>query len=90
MQLDEDDIQSLLSDVTCATGVCNFDEINDTLSRQDEVFLKSHMAADCYEDLMGNEVAMLVTESVLFWYYAVSVIVAVIMLKMMGHKFWSL
>lgn len=89
-RIKEEEVQRLLSDATCVAGACNMDELHEELTRQDKAFLVSKMAADCYEDLMGNESAILCSESVLFWYYAVSVIVAVVMLRMMGHKFWSI
>jgi len=84
--LEEDQVERVLGDAVCAMNKVNGDD----LTRQDEAFLASKIAADCYGDLMGDTTASVVTEAVLFWYYAVSVLVAVVTLRMMGHKFWSI
>jgi len=80
----------LIGETTCAAGVCSQDEVHDNITRQDEAYLASKMAFDCYEDLMGDKTASVVTEATLFWYYTISVIVAVVALRMLGHKFWSI
>jgi hypothetical protein len=88
--LPDSTIQLLRIDATCVTDVCVSDEFHEWITRQDEAYLASEMSADSYEDLMGNPTAVLVTESFLFWYYLGSVVVAIALLRMMGHKFWSI
>lgn len=86
-------VQRVLGNATCAAGTCSLDEQNDDLddlTLQDEAFLASSMSSDCYVDLMGNEDAILCTETVLFWFYTGCTIAALVVLRMMGHKFWSL
>lgn len=86
----EEQIKRLLPDASCtAEEICNPYELHESLSLQDEAFLASNMAVDCYEDLMGDANSVLVTEAALFCYFAVSTIAAIVALRMMGHKFWS-
>ena len=88
--LTEKQIQDAFGDEACAASLLEQDELLQNLTRQDEEYLTSEMALDCYEDLMGDPTASIVTEATLFWYYMSSVIVAVVALRMMGHKFWSI
>lgn len=88
--LQDENIQRMLENATCVSGICDLDDFHDELTRQDEAYLASEMAVDCYEDLMGNPTSVLVSESVLFWYYAMSVFGAIVVLRMMGHRFWSI
>ena len=83
-------VQPLPMNASCVTGVCNLDEFHDLITRQDEAYLASEMSVDSFEDLLGNPTAVLVTESVQFWYYLGSAFVAIALLRMMGHKFWSI
>jgi len=88
--LGEEHVQRVLRDATCTAGTCSLENIHDDLAHQDKAYLASSMAADCYVDFMGNETAGLCTETALFWFYVVFTIAALIALKMMGHKFWSI
>lgn len=71
------------------TESCNLNKLLEDLKGQDEAFLASKISADCYDDLMGDGSSAVVTETVLFWYFAASAVVAIVTLRMMGHKFWS-
>jgi hypothetical protein len=87
--LEADYVQRMLGDATCVSEMCSLKDDNDDLARQDEDFLASNMALDCFADLMGNEAAILCSESALFWYYAITSVIAIFILKKMGHQFWS-
>lgn len=87
--LDKEHVHRVLGDATCAAGVCDLSEFDVELNNQDETFLYSSVAPDCYESLMGNQAAGLYTETNLFLFYTGSMIAAVVILRMIGIKFWS-
>jgi len=88
--LSEEHLERLLADSSCVAGVCSLDEFHDDLTRQDEAFLLSEISRDCFGELMGSDSAVLVTEWSTFWFSAASVIVTIILLRMMGIRFWTM
>lgn len=87
--LSEESVGRLLAESTCEAGICSLAESDDWTLR-DEAFVRSAISDDCYGELMGVESAVLVTEWVAFWFSVVTSLVAIVLLRMMGIRFWTM